>query len=333
MAYGLRPLVLVTGADGFVGRALCPALASAGYGVRRAVRAGAPPGKDQLHLTVTIGDLGSLVDWISLMHGVQFVIHLAARSHVLRERSSVPLDEYRKINVTATTSLARGAVAAGVKRLVFLSSIKVNGENTTRRPFTEDDTPRPEDPYGISKWEAEEALRNISEETGLETVVLRPPLVYGTGVKGNFLQLMNLISREVPLPLASVSNRRSLIYLDNLVDAIIASVVSSVAAGKTYLVSDGEDVSTPELVRRLANAMNIRARLLRFPVPLLTLGAAIAGKRSEIERLTGSLQVDSSRIRRDLGWQPPYSLEEGLRETARWFKGVMDGGGRGTGDR
>ncbi len=202
-----------------------------------------------------------------------------------------------------------------------MSTIKVNGERTAERAYTENDAPRPEDAYGISKQEAEQALRDVAQKTGLEIVVLRPPLVYGPGVKGNFLRLMNLVARGVPLPLGAVDNRRSFIYTGNLAGAIVQALDAPQAAGRTYLVSDGEDVSTPDLVRGLALALGVKPRLLSLPLAALGLGAALAGKRAEFARLTGSLQVDSSRIRQELGWEPRYSLAQGLEETARWYRG------------
>jgi nucleoside-diphosphate-sugar epimerase len=206
-----------------------------------------------------------------------------------------------------------------VRRLVFLSSVKVNGERTRERPCAEDDPPRPEDAYGDSKWAAEQALARVAAETGLEAVVLRPPLAYGPGVKGNFLRLMHLVARGVPLPLGAVVNRRSLIHAGNLAHAIVTALDAPRAAGRTYLVSDGEDVSTPELVRMLARALGVKPRLLPVPLAALGLAAALAGKRAELARLTGSLQVDSSRIRSELAWRPPFTLAQGLGLTARWY--------------
>jgi nucleoside-diphosphate-sugar epimerase len=202
-----------------------------------------------------------------------------------------------------------------------MSTIKVNGERTAERPYTENDAPRPEIAYGISKQEAEQALQDVAQKTGLEIVVLRPPLVYGPGVKGNFLRLMNLIARGVPLPLGAVDNRRSFIYIGNLASAIVQALGAPQAAGRTYLVSDGEDVSTPDLLRGLARALGVKPRLLSLPVAALGLGATLAGKRTEFARLTGSLQVDSSRIRRELDWQPPFTLAQGLERTAKWYLG------------
>lgn len=243
----------------------------------------------------------------------------------MQERSPGALDAYRTVNVAGTEKLARDAAAAGVRRLAFLSSIKVNGERTTDGPFTEDDMPRPEDAYGISKWEAEQSLWKIAADTGLEVVVLRAPLVYGSGVKGNFLRLMNLIARGCPLPLASVHNKRSLVYLGNLVDVLIAAAQAPAAAGHTYLVSDGEDMSTPALIRGIAKALDVPPRLFPVPVPLLRAGGALLGRGGEAARLTGSLQIDSSKIRRELGWRSPFSVAQGLEETGRWYWRTVSG--------
>jgi len=229
------------------------------------------------------------------------------------------------VNVKATERLARMAAASGVKRFIFMSSIKVNGERTFDRSFTDADSPRPEDAYGISKWEAEQALARIAKETGLELVVLRAPLVYGPGVKGNFLRLMRLIARGAPLPFASVANRRSLVYVGNLVDAISACIEVPAAAGNTYLVSDGEDVSTPELIRALAAALGVPLRLFPLPPAVLKISGALVGKRGAIDRLTQSLQVDSSRIRAGLGWRPRFTLTEGIEQTARWYRETVTG--------
>ena len=310
------PRVLVTGAAGFVGTPLCRRLGESGFRVRRAVRTAEPGAAVD---TVAVGDIGPDTDWRAALADVQCVIHLAARTHVLHETATDPLAEYRRVNLLGTERLVRAASTSGVLRFVFLSSIKVNGEATGTRPFTESDAPAPEDAYGVTKREAEEALARHAAASGLDLVVLRPPLVYGAGVKGNFLRLMRLVARGVPLPLGSVRNARSLIFVDNLADAIRAVIIDARAAGNTYLVSDGEDVSTPELVRLLANAMNSPARLLPCPIPMLAAAAALLGKRVEARRLIGSLQIDSSKIRLDLGWTPPFRLVEGLRRTAQWY--------------
>jgi len=307
--------VLVTGANGFIGRALCGVLAASGRRVRKAVRMPVPGLPD----AVVVGDIGPDTDWRTALEGVSGVVHLAARTHVLRETATDPLAAYRKINVSGTERLARSAAASGIRRLVIVSSVKVSGERTEERPFTEDGAPRPEDAYGVSKWEAEQALSRIAAETGLEVVALRPPLVYGPGVKGNFLRLMNLVARGVPLPLGAVDNRRSLIYTGNLAGAIVKALDAPQAAGRTYLVSDGEDVSTPDLVRGLARALGVKPRLLSLPLSALDLGARLAGRRAEFVRLTSSLQVDSSRIQRELGWRPPFTLAQGLELTAKWY--------------
>jgi len=307
-------ITLVTGANGFVGRALCAALAASGRGFRTAVRAPHPdfPG------AAAVGEIGPDTDWRAALDGVQCVVHLVSRTHVLRETAPDPLAEYRRINVQGSLRLAQQAAGAGARRLVFMSSIKVNGESTVK-PYTEDAPPRPEDAYGASKLEAEEALTRVATETGLEVVVLRPPLVYGPGVKGNFLRLLELVARGAPLPLASIDNRRSLVHVGNLVDAAVRAVYAPQAAGRTFLVSDGEDVSTPGLVRALAHALGVRARLLPCPPALMRIGGALTGRAGEIARLTGSLQVDSARIRRELQWQPPFTLTQGLEQTARWY--------------
>ena len=304
---------LVTGGNGFVGRALVSVLQE--LTVRRALR---QPAADFRPGDFIVGDIGPGTDWRPALAGVDCVVHLAARTHVLKDTTN-PLLEYRRINVEATHNLAQQAAVAGVRRFVFLSSVKVNGDTTVGRPFTEDDPPRPEDAYGITKCEAEDALRRISANTGMEIVILRPPLVYGPGVKGNFLRLMHGIAWGMPLPLGSIFNRRTLIYVGNLVDAIIAAAESPVAAGKTYLVGDSEDVSTPELIQSIAAAMHVHPHLFSCPRVLLMSGATVLGKREEMRRLAGSLQIDSSRIRHELQWNPRFRLTQGLTETAQWY--------------
>jgi nucleoside-diphosphate-sugar epimerase len=314
--------VLVTGATGFVGSALCEHLAQQGLAVRRALH-GAPvlPVGDD----VTVGDIGPRTDWREALEGVDVVVHLAARVHMKRQAAANPLAEYRGVNVHGTRQLAVAAAGAGVKRLVFLSSVKVNGERTVR-PFAEADTPHPEDAYAISKWEAERAVAEVGQHTGLQWVILRPPLIYGPGVKANFRALMQAIARGVPLPLGAIDNRRSLLYLGNLVDAIRLCLVHPAAANRTFLVSDGEDLSTPDLVRRLGRALGTRPRLMSIPVGWLKLAGGILGRRDALARLTDSLQVDSALIRRELGWTPPFTVDQGLAETALWFRSQADSG-------
>jgi nucleoside-diphosphate-sugar epimerase len=309
--------ILVTGAGGFVGRALCAALQQHKLPCIAAVRRA--EGRNGIAEEMALGDLGPDTDWQAALQGIDCVVHLAARTHVLDDRSPDPLAEYRCINVAVTRNLALQAARSGVRRFVFLSSVKVNGESTTSQPFSERDEPRPEDAYGISKREAEDVLRTIGGETGMEIVILRPPLVYGPGVKGNFLRLLKAVAKGVPLPLASIDNRRSLVYVGNLVDAIIACIQTPAAAGRTFLVCDGEDLSTPELIRRLATAMGRRPRLLPCPPALLTLAARLFGREATFQRLNGSLAVDISALRQTLDWQPRYSTNQGFSATVQWY--------------
>lgn len=309
--------VLVTGANGFVGTALCAALAGRGHSVRRALRK--PAAADGACQDVVVGDISPATEWGEALRNTDVVIHLAARTHVMRETAPVPLAAYRHINVGATVKLAQAAAATGIRRMIFISSIKVNGEKTGPQPFTEQDTPRPEDDYGVSKWEAEQALQQVAASSGIETVVLRPPLLYGAGVKGNFLTLMRAIDRGLPLPLASIHNQRSLLYVGNLVDAIILCLDSTAAAGKTYLLADDSGVSTPDLIRGIGHALGRPARLLAFPPALLQLAGMAIGKAGVVSRLLGSLQVDSAKIRRELGWRPPFDMAQGLHHATEWY--------------
>ncbi len=312
--------VLVTGSTGFVGRPLCEKLLINAFSVRGCVRiANAPKNQPSGVQTALIESIGSDTDWSDALTGIDTVIHLAARVHVIDEDAGSPLAEFRRINVAGTKRLARQAAVAGVRRLVFLSSVKVNGEGKPV-PYTESDPLAPEGPYGVSKREAEDVLRQVALDTGLEVVIIRPPLVYGCGVKANFLNLTKAVERGLPLPLACITNARSLIYLGNLIDAIVTCAKHPQAAGKTFLVSDGEDVSTPKLVQLLATALDRPARLIPFPPSLIRLAGKLTGKSMAIERLLGSLVVDSSKIRRELGWKPPFTMAEGLSETAKWFK-------------
>jgi nucleoside-diphosphate-sugar epimerase len=266
-----------------------------------------------------IASVNADTDWSNSLIGADVVIHLAGRVHVAKETAVSPLAAYREVNTAGTEQLARAAAAAGIKRLVYVSTIKVNGEQTVSAPFTEADAPRPVDAYAISKWESEQALHRIGTESGLEIVILRPPLVYGSGVGANFSRLLHLVQRCIPLPLASVSNRRSLIYVQNLADAILVSATHPRATGQTFLISDGEDVSTPELIRRIAEVMGLPSRMFRCAPSLLNAVASIVGKSAEVGRLLGSLAMDSTRFRSETGWIPPYSLSQGLRETIEWY--------------
>ena len=257
-------------------------------------------------------------DFGATLAGTSTVLHAAARVHVIEESATDPLSEFRRVNVGGTLNLARQAASCGVRRFIFVSSVKVNGESTEAgHLFTAQQSPAPLDPYGISKMEAEDGLRRLAQETGMEVVIVRPPLVYGPGVKANFAALMRAVQRGLPLPLGAVThNRRSLVALDNLVDLLITCIDHPAAANQTFLVSDGEDLSTTDLLRRMARAMNAPARLLPVPPALLKLGAELIGKGDIAQRLLGSLQVDITHTRETLGWTPPISVDEGLRRGA-----------------
>jgi nucleoside-diphosphate-sugar epimerase len=311
--------VLVTGAGGFVGRPLCEELRHRGYRVRAAVRA---PGRLAADMeTAAVGAIDGGTDWTEALRGVEAVIHLAARVHVMKDRAADPLEEFLRVNLYGTENLAQQAARAGVKRFVYVSSVKVNGERTTEAlSFTEKDPADPQDPYGVSKWQAEQALRRIASETALEVVIVRPSLVYGPGVKGNFLSLLDAIDRGIPLPLAGARNLRSLVYVGNLADALIACATHPSAAGQTYLISDGEDVSTAELVEKIAGALGRNSRSFHFPPVLLRAAATLLGRAEQMDRLFGSLCVDDKKIREELAWQPRYSLEDGLRATTDWYR-------------
>lgn len=310
---------LITGATGFIGKALCLRMLRENWQVLGAVRTLSDQERLPLGVkAVPIGSIGPDTLWNSSLERVDIVVHLAARTHVTREMHDDPLKAYRSINVEGTARLAREAAASGVKRFLYLSSVKVNGEGRAL-PYSELDMPAPEDPYGISKWEAEQVLHSIEKETGMEVVIIRPPLVYGPGVKANFLALLRAINRGLPLPLSRIQNRRSLIYVGNLVDAIVACVTYQSAAGKTYLISDGEDVSTPELIRKISTSLERPVRVAPFPIQLMRLVGKLSGKSSAIDRLIGSLIIDSSKIQQELNWRPPYTMAQGLKETTEWF--------------
>jgi UDP-glucose 4-epimerase len=313
--------VLVTGGDGFIGSAACRALSAAGHRVRRAVRraAGDPATTDATGV-VAVGDIGAQTDWGGALAGIDAVIHLAGRVHVMREPPGDALARFRAVNVAGTRRLAESAACAGVQRIVYVSSIKVNGETTADTPFRETDAPAPLDPYGVSKWEAEETLRGMSERHGLEAVIVRPPLVYGPGVRGNLRALLRAIARGIPLPLGGIRNRRSLVGLENLVQLLVRCTESSAAAGETFLAADGEDVSTPDLVRQLAAGVGRPARLFAVPEALAAGAAALLGWQDAIARLWGSLQIDASKARSLLEWHPRVRLAEGLRRTGEGYR-------------
>lgn len=315
--------VLVTGGSGFVGSALIHELnARKGWESVAAVRTLPVPGHSSLTNYVAVGNIDEQTSWGAALAGVDAVIHTAARVHVMNDQSADPLVEFRRVNVAGTLNLARQAAAAGVKRLVFVSSVKVNGEATLPgHPFKADDAHVPNDPYGLSKYEAEVGLRALAAETGLEVAIVRPPLVYGPGVKANFAAMVRWLNRGVPLPLgAVVHNRRSLVALDNLVDLLLVCATHPAAANQTFLASDGEDVSTADLLRRIGLALDKPARLIPVPVSWLKLGATVLGKADVAQRLLGSLQVDIAKNQQLLGWTPPVSVDDALKQVAVSFK-------------
>jgi nucleoside-diphosphate-sugar epimerase len=310
--------VLVTGASGFVGSALCAHLALEDYAVIGAVR-GIPqkplPGVEYRN----VSSMNASKDWREALADINVVVHCAARVHVMSETSVDPLALFREVNVKGTLCLAEQAVDSGVKRFIYISSIKVNGEATCGHPFKADDTPAPKDPYGISKWEAEQVLWEIAEKTGLEIVIVRPPLVYGPGVRANFLRLMKWIMSGVPLPLGAINNRRSMVALDNLVDLVKNCLNNPQAINQVFLISDGDDLSTKTLFQRTAISLGKPARLVYIPVSVLWTIARIFGKSSIAERICGSLQVDISKTRHRLNWSPPVAVDAALRKTAKYF--------------
>lgn len=312
-------MILVTGATGFVGNALCERLAGhrAFRGSVRNKAASTLP----FDVEVTEASLSPDQDWGVALSGVTSVIHCAARVHVMSDDAVDPLSEFRRVNVDGTLILARQAAESGVRRFIFVSSIKVNGEHSLPdQPFMADQLPAPGDPYGVSKCEAEEWLRSLSRETGMEVVIIRPVLVYGPGVKANFLEMMRWLKRGIPLPLGGIGdNRRSLVYLGNLVDLIITCLDHPAAANQTFLVSDGRDLSTTDLLRCMATSMNRPARLIHVPAGMIRFGASLIGRSDIALRLCGSLQVDISKTQELLGWSPPFSVDEGLRRTAEAF--------------
>ncbi len=321
----VKSTVLVTGATGFVGSALITRLLRENVRLTAAVL----DEEDARRLPteverVIVQPLSELSDYSKALQHVDIVIHLAARVHIMQDSAVDPLQEFRRVNLHGTERLARQAAQAGVKRFVFISTIKVHGEETTA-PYREDSPLTPLDPYGISKAEAETMLRHIAAETGLDVVIVRPPLAYGPGVKANFLSLLKFVNTGIPMPLASINNRRSMIYVGNLVDALTTCAVHPTASGQTYLISDGEDISTLKLIRRVAAALERPVRLLPFPPSLLRLAGRLVGKSAEVNRLLGSLTVDTSKIRRELDWKPPYTMEQGLKETVEWFTKAGNG--------
>jgi nucleoside-diphosphate-sugar epimerase len=307
--------ILVTGTNGFIGSKLCHVLEENGFSIVAAVRGYIDTEADCATHTVSAGDIGPSTDWSLALNEIDVVIHLAARVHVMKESSKDPLAEYRRVNVEGTRHLSLMAARSGVKRFVYVSTVKVNGENTVEKSFSESDIPSPQNAYAISKWEAEEALRDIASQTGLEIVIIRPPLVYGPGAKGNMLSLMRYIDRGYPLPFGGIHNKRSFISLDNLADVLLTSTTNVNCAGQTFLVSDGDDLSTSELIKRIAAAMNRKSHLINIPEKLFSvIGTMMPPLRPILGRLTGSLVIDSTRFRSVAGWHPPQTVNAGIKD-------------------
>src|SRR5579863_1081928 len=309
------PRVMVTGASGFIGKHLQRVLAERGFDYRAAVRGGNPGGNPR---TCVVGDLGPSTDWSAALNGIDSVVHLAGRAHVLRENSKNPEDEFMRVNAEATAALISAAVPAGVRRFVYVSSIGVLGSESGDGPFTAGSVPRPHNGYTRSKLAGEIAARAVADAQ-LEVVILRLPLVYGPGVKANFLRLLRWVDKDWPLPLGAVHNRRSLLSVWNLVDLVVNVLLSPESPGGTWMVSDGEDISTPELIRRLGDAMGRRVRLLPVPVRMLRMLGYVSGRQAIITQLCGSLTLDIEQTRGALGWSPPLSVDESLRRTVDWY--------------
>ncbi|CRN01044.1 MULTISPECIES: NAD-dependent epimerase/dehydratase family protein [Pseudomonas] len=323
------PKVLLTGGTGFVGLPLLQALAAARYPVVSVTRKNAAitlPGVQ----SCVIPTLSRDNNWDALLQGVEVVIHSAGRAHIMNETHSNPLQAFREVNVDATLNLARQAAQAGVKRFIFISSVKVNGEETDRnRAFKPSDAPAPLDDYGVSKLEAEQALMVLAKETAMSVVIIRPVLVYGPGVKANFEKMLAAVDKGLPLPLRSINNRRSLVFIDNLIDLICLCIHHPTAANRIFLVSDGNDLSIGQILEKLAVAMNKKSRIFSVPQGLLGLAASAVGKRDFFQRLCGSLQVDIADTRELLGWVPPVSIDEAFAITARSYQEKRHGSHHG----
>ncbi|MGX5794090.1 UDP-glucose 4-epimerase family protein [Pseudomonas sp. E2-15] len=315
--------LLLTGASGFVGRAVLDRLLKdESFEPVIALRQSLP-GLSAAVKVARIDAIDAITDWSDIVADCEVVVHCAARVHVMNEISANPLEEFRKVNVDGTLQLARLAAQAGVKRFIFLSSIKVNGEGTRLgAPYTPDAEPAPADPYGVSKMEAEQALRLLAIQTGMEVTIIRPTLVYGPGVKANFLAMMNWLSKGVPLPFGAIHNQRSLVSVDNLVDLILLCTQHPLAANETFLISDGEDLSTTQLLQRMAAALGVSARLVPVPAWVLKAGAFLLGRKALSQRLCGSLQVNIEKNYRLLGWRAPVSVNQAMTKTARHFQQV-----------
>lgn len=313
--------ILITGADGFVGNTLCPQLEMVGdFHVWRGVLAPKSPTDAPDANWIVTGHIGPDTAWADKLTGVDVVVHLAGRVHLLNDTAADPLHEFRQVNTEGTRHLAESAAKAGVKRFIFASSLHVIGEKTQDRPFTEDTSPTPHSPYAISKWEAEQALHQIAATTGMEVVIIRPPLVYGPGVTANFRALLDWAYRAMPLPLATVHNRRSFVGVRNLSSFIVKCMTHPQAANETFLISDGQDLSTTDLLRKAAHYLERPSRLFPMPVRLMEAGAKFLGKERMAQQLLSNLVVNSDKARQHLDWQPPYTVDEELAHTAQWYR-------------
>lgn len=306
-------MILVTGSSGFVGQQLIKTVLKSGHVVKGVGRNSTQVSSSPNYHHHVIDDFSATLDWQKALQGVNVIIHTIARVHIMDETVINPIDAYRACNVDATLNLAKQAAANGTKRFIFISSIKVNGESTEQGvPFTENDRFIPSDPYGLSKYEAEQALLELGKQTGMEIVIIRPPLIYGPGVKANFAKMMKWVKKGIPLPFGAVNNLRSLVALDNLIDFVDLCVTHPKAANEIFLISDGEDISTTALLNKVARAYNKKATLLPIPTSLMTFVANLLGKSAITDRLFGSLQVDNSKARDLLGWVPVISMDDQL---------------------
>lgn len=317
--------VVVTGASGFVGRSLCKALLGRGYLVRAILRDESKKKllPEECEFSI-VGNIDASTKWEEALNEATIIIHLASRVHIMMEEREDPIAAFREINVAGTEKLARTALRSGIRQIVFISTIGVNGTHTTTKPFTEDDIPDPDTPYAQSKLEAEEILYKITAGTDTDITILRPTLIYGPEDPGNFKRLLSLVYKGIPLPFSLVTNQKNFIYLGNFVDIIVRSINDQNAAGKTYVVSDGETFSTSELLRILASSLECPLRLFPMPAAILRLVGKLLGRSSEMEKLIGSLVVDMSKIREELSWVPPIKARDGLKETAIWYKRMKE---------
>jgi len=314
--------VLVTGATGFVGRHLCEMLLARGHEVIGTTRSAANVSTGSAFEMRTVDDMRGTVDWAPVVEGADCVVHLAARVHVMNDTERDPLSAFRQVNVAGTEQLLRQCGMQNIRRVVFLSTIKVYGDESVNDPITSSTVPAPDDPYGQSKFEAENLVEKIGAEVGFETVIVRPPLVYGPGVGGNFVRLLKMVESGIPLPLGSIRNSRSLVSIQNLCDLICECLDNSSAAGNRLLVSDNSDVSTPDLIRLIASEMGKSARLLPVSPSIMRLAGKLVGRSAEVSRLTDSLRVNIDDTRQELGWNPLISLAEGIRSTVNWYEGL-----------